>query len=153
MSAAHLDIWDHVTIPEVQGPLSCWPFTGPKDAKGYGRFRGQQAHRITYEAIWGPIPAGHDVAHDCGDLRALLGMDPTPSRGCVNPMHLRAATRRDNLLSSPITEASRNRAKTSCPQGHPLADWNNTNSKRRIGQRECALCKTVRDSLRSRSRS
>jgi hypothetical protein len=136
-------VFDRVEVDP--GPLGCWFYTGPHRTGGYGVHAGQQAHRVAYAAVWGPIPPGHDVAHECADLRALLGMDATVSRRCVNPVHLAAMPRRQNLLQSPLTQASVNKAKTHCPRGHALTPENNTNAKAAIGQRECAICKLQRD--------
>lgn len=58
-------------------------------AEGYGVFmvdkRRILAHRFSYQHYVGPIPPGMDVDHRCRN------------RACVNPSHLRTATRSQNL--------------------------------------------------------
>lgn len=44
-----------------------------------------KAHRFSYEAHKGPIPEGLEIDHVCRN------------RSCVNPEHLRAVTRRENM--------------------------------------------------------
>ena len=68
----------------------CWIWTAGTDRHGYGRFsrgRGKtlQAHRVAYELLVGPIPAGKMLDHrvEC-------------PKNCVNPEHLRPATNREN---------------------------------------------------------
>jgi hypothetical protein len=67
---------------------SCWEWAGYRDRKGYGRFsldgRRQLAHRVAFTALAGPIPDGQEIDHVCG------------RRDCVNPSHLRPASRAEN---------------------------------------------------------
>jgi hypothetical protein len=75
----------------------CWNWTGRCLPTGYPRFGSNgYAHRWAYEHFIGPIPEGHSVDHRCHN------------HSCVNPDHLRAATRRgqqENLSGG--TRASR----------------------------------------------
>ena len=81
--------WDKV-LPEPA--TGCWLWTGQVQWNGYGSFwsdgRGVAAHRYSYEASVGPVPPRHDVDHVCRQ------------RSCVNPDHLRVATRGQNNANS-----------------------------------------------------
>lgn len=80
--------WDRAD--QSSGPLSCWPWTGMLDAKGYGvvrrpGFQRQQiASRVAYELANGVIPTGLIVRHRCDNPK------------CVNPGHLELGTHKDN---------------------------------------------------------
>jgi len=67
-----------------------WPFS--RNADGYGTLKGygksDLVHRLVCEAICGPAPPlKTDAAHSCGNGHL----------GCVNPSHLRWATRSENV--------------------------------------------------------
>lgn len=74
---------------DVRGPDDCWPWTGPRLPKGYGRVyidgRDSYVHRVVWEEENGPIPDGMLVCHTC---------DNPP---CCNPAHLFLGTNADNL--------------------------------------------------------
>lgn len=86
---------------ERRGEGECWPWVGHCQWNGYGQFgtKGQRlAHRIAYEYLVGPIPAGLVLDHLCHthDLNCADNSD-CPHRRCVNPAHLEPVTRRENI--------------------------------------------------------
>jgi hypothetical protein len=78
---------------KVQKGSDCWNWAGSLDTLGYGNFAGSvsgekgrsMAHRFAYELLVGPIPEGMEIDHRC------------LNRKCVNPSHLRLATRKQNM--------------------------------------------------------
>lgn len=71
-------------------PNGCWLWTGATNSSGYGYIsvgKGRVAgvHRVSYELFYGPIPAGYETDHLCNRRR------------CVNPIHIQAVTREENV--------------------------------------------------------
>jgi hypothetical protein len=73
----------------------CWLWTGRRTPKGYGYARHEKredgtwselgVHRIVYQELVGPIPAEYTIDHLCR------------VKHCVNPEHLEAVTRTENI--------------------------------------------------------
>lgn len=68
---------------KIGGTAMCWPWQGHL-ANGYGRFRGERAHRYAYRLHKGDIPEELMVRHLCGN------------KLCVNPAHLEVGTMKEN---------------------------------------------------------
>jgi hypothetical protein len=72
-----------------ESPGDCWLWLANLDRDGYGKFslHGVQraAHRVAYEAVNGPVPAGLTLDHLCRVRR------------CVNPLHLEAVPHKVNV--------------------------------------------------------
>ena len=84
---------------KVNKTETCWLWTASTNpGTGYGQFtlrHGQMmdAHRYGYQLAHGEIPEKHDVHHTCH------------VRHCVNPAHLEAVTRSENLRQRKVRRA------------------------------------------------
>lgn len=111
----------------------CWTWTGNTHASGYPKIkvdgRQTQAHRASYVAHVGPIPAGLQLDHLCRN------------RSCVNPAHLEAVTARENTMRADGPTAV-NARRMCCIHGHPLSGDNLivrfVSGRRR---RDCQICR------------
>ncbi len=125
-------LWEKV---DKNGPIHptlgtpCWLWQGCL-VKGHGQMgvgkKRVYTHRLAYEELVGPIPAGLVLDHLCR----------TPQ--CCNPAHLEPVTVQVNTLRG-TGNTARNAAKTHCQHGHPLKGDNLYRDKR--GHRECVICK------------
>lgn len=74
---------------KVKKTKTCWLWVGAKTSHGYGsiniKHKRRPAHRVVFEIIGKPIPAGLFVLHKC-DITF-----------CVNPSHLFFGTHTDNM--------------------------------------------------------
>jgi len=129
-------------MPKVRiDPSGCWIWIGYLNRKGYGvlRFdgRNQGAHRVSYQLLRGPIPAGMTIDHLCR------------TTSCVNPDHLEPVSGKENTLRG-FGFAAINARKTHCDKGHPYSGHNLIVRKNGLG-RFCRTCRRE-ESTRRRER-
>jgi hypothetical protein len=115
---------------DVSVPNGCWYWIGSLTNRGYGHFRLNGhffgAHRVSYELVHGPIPAGMEIDHLC---KMPL---------CVNPAHLEAVTGVENNRRSESPTAINGR-KTHCIRGH---EFTPENTYREPRGRHCRKCQS-----------
>lgn len=119
------------------GPCLLW--TAAKNDCGYPVVRlggrNQYAHRIAFQMARGSIPEGFKLDHLCRVAN------------CINPQHLEAVTKRENLMRSTCVSA-KNAAKLCCPKGHSLTGENLIPWFLERGKHVCRTCKNERERLR-----
>ncbi len=137
LTAKDAAVYDDVTLSrfwskvDKRGPDECWPWLGAKSKpnngapSGYGTFRSNRAHRVSYTLIKGEIPQGLVLDHLCRNPE------------CVNPAHLEAVTQWLNTARG-VGPTAQNLAKTICKRGHPLVPENIRLTKK--GYRYCREC-------------
>lgn len=105
----------------------CWEWTGSKRRRGYGRYGGgnkaRAAHRISYEALIGPIPDDLELDHLCR------------CTSCVNPAHLEPVTTVENIRRARAVRP----ASEFCKAGHALTPENTYSYPN--GKRRCRKCR------------
>ncbi len=107
----------------------CWLWTGFTNRDGYGTFNykpGQYAHRAAYVLFKGGIPEGKEIDHLCR------------VRCCVNPDHLEAVSRKENIMRSEFLNV--NTRKIHCPKGHPYSVFIAPYHGHARGMRQCRIC-------------
>ena len=141
---AETRFWD-----KVDKTPTCWNWTGAKH-RGYGQFtvfgwkrpdgewrcKTVRAHRYAYETVFGPIPPGLTIEHEC------------KNHSCVRPGpgHCIPLSRGENNLRGDSPWAL-NKRKTHCIRGHALVESNIIRRPSRPMNRECRTCVDVRKSL------
>lgn len=121
-------------------PLTgCWLWMRACFVTGYGRIviarKLLLAHRVAYQLLRGPIPAGLQIDHLCRQ------------RSCVNPAHMEAVTQRVNILRGTGMSA-RHAAQTHCVRGHEFSPDNLYRITTRPNARVCRRCVLDRQAAR-----
>lgn len=128
--------WSKVMVYPT--PDACWEWQASKNKKGYGRFalarEVKLAHRLSYEAVLGPVPSGLQLDHLCR----------TPS--CVRPDHLEPVSSRVNTMRGQGVAAEFAR-RTHCGKGH---EYTPENLIPGVGHRQCRACFRIKDRDRKR---
>jgi hypothetical protein len=122
MTSPGLPLLDRVLMKVRVDEDGCWVFTGSKVSGRYGHLGGStslRAHRITFEALVGPIPEGLELDHLCR------------KPACVRPEHLEPVSHAENM---------RRTRKSHCPRGHAL---NSANTSRYGTTRHCLECRPI----------
>jgi hypothetical protein len=117
---------DYVLQRVVQSSTGCWLWQLSLTHDGYAASHWVSGvHRLAYEIWVGQIPDGLELDHLCR------------VRHCVNPDHLEAVTKHENMLRGQSLPAQ-NVRKTHCLRGHPF-DEKNTRIES-DGARVCRRC-------------
>lgn len=111
-------------------PNDCVEWLGSKKPNGYGcvnhKGRTGYAHRMSYELFKGEIPEGLEIDHTCRN------------KGCVNPDHLEAVSRSENIQRMIPHRRDYHTERTTCPKGHPY------DCLTKQGHRSCRECNRAR---------
>ena len=124
----------------------CWEWIGARDSGGYGNVKigrcVRKAHMVVYEALHGAIPSEMECDHLCR----------VP--WCVNPAHVELVAHVENVRRGAArwVPGARQRAKRTCPRGHPYTKAN-TYVQPSTGGRACRTCARARKKAASGSSS
>lgn len=132
---------------EPEPNSSCWLWTAARSGPATHRYgqlryngRPMRAHRLVYELLRGPIPAGLECDHLCRVT------------ACVNPWHIELVTHKENLRRGIWTlprgrrVGSGGRSPAHCYRGH-LYEADTTYVRTDRGRR-CRICKRREDAER-----
>lgn len=127
----------HISSVNFYNGTPCWESTYAKTKGGtYVEIRWKNirylGHRLVYQLFVDLIPDKYEIDHLCR------------VRHCVNPVHLEAVTKRENVLRGQ-GHTARNARKTHCFRGHPLPD-----ARDKHGSRHCPVCAKLRDKTRTK---
>ncbi len=111
----------------------CWEWAGCQNGTGYGviGWQGRQdlTHRVSYQLLVGPIPAGLHIDHLCRN------------RLCINPSHLEPVTCAENIARGLGAK------RTVCPRGH-VGHYVTKTRKKGWPHQVCMECRRQQDRLR-----
>lgn len=113
---------------------------------GYGQIwhngRRYRAHRLAWQSVYGEIPKGYFVDHNCHNEAVSRGECEggysCKHRACINIDHLQLVTNRENIMLGIHNRDNR----ATCPKGHENNEANTM--VRKSGKRECAECNRIR---------
>jgi hypothetical protein len=117
-------VWPKVVVT----PDGCWLWTGAINGSGYGSVyvgpgRWNGAHRVVWQLLRGPVPAGLQLDHLCR------------VRACVSVQHLEPVTCLQNVRRG---AESRGLGKA-CRHGHPRAE----SVVNAVGELRCRTCENA----------
>lgn len=125
---------ERVLLRSFVDDAGCWLYQGSLDAGGYSCLRidggNERGHRVTWEALNGPVPQGLHLDHLCR------------VRNCVNVFHLEAVTPYENSVVRAIRKNGLP-VRTHCPRGHEATPENSYYRPDGKG-RNCLTCIRMR---------
>ena len=139
-AVAEQRFWSHVDKSD-----DCWRWTGYVNERGYGRvciaYRLQNAHRVAWALVHGPIPEGGVIDHTCHNADSgCPGGPECRHRSCVNPEHLELVGIVENVMRGRVGDRAR---RTHCKHGHEFTEGNTYWPPG--GGRVCRTCKSQYD--------
>lgn len=128
-------------VEKMESP--CWVWQGKEFGSDWGQacFDGVNSppHRVVYEHFHGAIADGFQLRPTCRN------------KHCVNPEHMQLITIAESIHKYSKSPAGFNARKTECLRGHSLSGANLYIDPSN-GNRQCRLCKAMRQRARRRAR-